>query len=58
MTLNGIDQLPSHASLLRGRRLGLITNPSGVSASLEATADILARDFTLTALFGPEHGIR
>ena len=58
MTRNGIDQLPSHASLLRGRRLGLITNPSGVNASLEATADILARDFTLTALFGPEHGIR
>lgn len=56
--LNGIDNLPQYASLFRNRRLGLITNPSGVTRDLRATADILAEQFNLTTLFGPEHGIR
>ncbi len=43
-----------------GRRLGLITNPTGVTKSLDATLDVLHRDgrFRLVAAFGPEHGIR
>ena len=46
--------------LIAGRRVGLITNPSGVNSSLEATADRLYRTegTELVALFGPEHGIR
>jgi uncharacterized protein YbbC (DUF1343 family) len=45
---------------LGGRRVGLITNPSGVDAALHSTVDLLAarRDLRLVALFGPEHGIR
>lgn len=46
--------------LLRGKRVGLITNPSGVDASLHSTVDILfhAEGVKLTALYGPEHGVR
>ena len=46
--------------LIAGQRLGLITNPSGVNAALQATADRLhqAAGTELVALFGPEHGIR
>ncbi len=55
---NGIDNLKQHTRLLKGRRIGLITNPSAVTKRLELTADVLAQNFTLTALFGPEHGIR
>ena len=55
---NGIDNLKQYAHLFKGRRIGLITNPSAVTKRLELTADVLARNFTLTALFGPEHGIR
>ena len=55
---NGIDNLRKYEHLLHGKRIGLITNPSGVTNKLEMTADILARHFKLTALFGPEHGIR
>lgn len=45
---------------VRGRRIGLITNPTGVDSSL---ADIVGAfrahtGFTLSALYGPEHGIR
>lgn len=45
---------------LAGKRLGLITNPTGVTKSLEATLDVLHRDprFRLAAAFGPEHGLR
>lgn len=45
---------------LAGKRLGLVTNPSGVDSRLVATADRLAADkrWKLTMLFGPEHGVR
>jgi uncharacterized protein YbbC (DUF1343 family) len=45
--------------VLRGKRVGLITNPSGVNRRLESTIDILRRapQVKLVALFGPEHGI-
>lgn len=44
---------------LRGKRLGLITNPSGVNHDLDSTIDVLraAPQVNLVALFGPEHGI-
>lgn len=45
---------------LKGRRVGLVTNPSGVDRSLKSTIDILAEapEVNLVALFGPEHGVR
>lgn len=45
---------------LRGKRVGLITNPTGVDNALRATVDILndAPDVKLVALFAPEHGVR
>lgn len=50
---NGFEQLA-------GKRVGLITNPTGVDSRLNSTADILAEapEVRLTALFAPEHGIR
>jgi uncharacterized protein YbbC (DUF1343 family) len=44
---------------LRGKRVGLLTNPSGVNSRLETTADVLRRaaGVKLVALFAPEHGI-
>ena len=46
--------------LIAGRRVGLITNHSGVNGELVATADRLHHTdgTTLTALYGPEHGLR
>lgn len=45
---------------LRGKRVGLITNPTGIDNSLRSTIDILhaAPEFKLAALFAPEHGVR
>ena len=44
---------------LVGKRVGLITNPSGVNRQLQTTIDVLraAPGVQLVALFGPEHGI-
>ncbi len=45
---------------LEGKRVGLITNPTGVDSRLKSTIDILndASNVNLVALFGPEHGVR
>ena len=45
---------------LQGKRVGLVTNPSGVDHLLRPTIDILfeAPDVQLVALFAPEHGVR
>ncbi len=59
--LPGIDVLRSHGfDILQGKRVGLITNPTGVDSQLRSTIDILhsAPGVTLVALFGPEHGVR
>jgi uncharacterized protein YbbC (DUF1343 family) len=43
-----------------GKRVGLITNHTGVDSQGRSSADLLAASphFRLVALFGPEHGIR
>ena len=45
---------------LVGRKVGLVTNPSGVDRNLNSTIDILynAPGVELVALYGPEHGVR
>lgn len=45
---------------LVGKRVGLVTNPSGVDSQIRSTIDILnnAEGVNLVALFGPEHGVR
>lgn len=45
---------------LVGKRVGLITNPTGVDNNLKSTIDILhqAGEVQLVALYGPEHGVR
>ncbi|MEA2077073.1 MAG: DUF1343 domain-containing protein [Candidatus Marinimicrobia bacterium] len=57
----GIDVLEENDfDVLKGKRVGLITNPTGVSQDLRSTVDILfeAPEVELTALYGPEHGVR
>jgi uncharacterized protein YbbC (DUF1343 family) len=46
--------------LIRGKRVGLITNQTAVTSRGEHAVDLLARTpgVKLVALFGPEHGVR
>jgi uncharacterized protein YbbC (DUF1343 family) len=57
--LTGIDVLNKNGfEMLQGKRVGLVTNPTGVDIHLRSTIDILNENVNLTALFGPEHGVR
>ena len=59
-TLTGIDVLVrDDFKQLRGRRVGLITNHTGLDRDGRRTVDLLynARGVELVALFSPEHGI-
>ncbi|MGM9829322.1 MAG: exo-beta-N-acetylmuramidase NamZ domain-containing protein [Muribaculaceae bacterium] len=61
VTKPGIETLrDSGFAQLNGKRVGLITNPTGVDNNLKSTVDILheADGVNLVALFGPEHGVR
>jgi uncharacterized protein YbbC (DUF1343 family) len=57
----GIDVLLNEKlDLIQGKRLGLITNATGLTSAHESTIDALikAPGIRLVALFGPEHGVR
>ncbi|RJL32750.1 exo-beta-N-acetylmuramidase NamZ family protein [Bailinhaonella thermotolerans] len=45
---------------LRGQKVGVITNPTGVLPDLSHEVDVMARsdEVDLVAVFGPEHGFR
>ena len=52
--------LESRLSLLDGARVGLIVNPASINSRFNHSADLFHQDgrIELTALFGPQHGIR
>lgn len=52
-----LDDVPAR---LRGKRVGLITNHTGIDRARTPDIDLIARhrDLTLVALMAPEHGIR
>jgi uncharacterized protein YbbC (DUF1343 family) len=59
--LTGIDVLVAQDfAPLKGKRIGLITNQTGVDRNGRSTIDLLAHapGVKLVALFSPEHGIR
>ena len=60
-TQTGIDVLRAEGfARLKGLRVGLVTNHTGLARDGATTIDLLASapDVKLTALFSPEHGIR
>ena len=60
-TLTGIDVLEAqNFAPLAGKRVGLITNQTGIDRNGRSTIDLLAHapGVKLVALFSPEHGIR
>ena len=60
-SLNGIDVVARDSyALLKGRRVGLITNQTGLDRDGRSTIDLLkaAPGVKLIALFSPEHGLR
>jgi uncharacterized protein YbbC (DUF1343 family) len=57
----GIEKLlESQMELIKGKRVGILTNMTGIDSKFRSTIDLLYQneDVELVALFGPEHGIR
>jgi len=54
----GIERLDEYLYLFKNKRVGLITNPTGVNSDFLSTIDILNKKTNLVALYSPEHGIR
>lgn len=52
--------LAEHKNIFKNQRVGLICNQASVNHDFEHAADLLSAhpDINLTALFGPQHGIR
>ncbi|WP_406348839.1 DUF1343 domain-containing protein [Streptomyces sp. NBC_00144] len=57
----GFDRLAADGyGLLDGERVGIVTNPTGVTQDVRHIVDVMHADrrVNLTAVFGPEHGFR
>ncbi|MFI6351401.1 exo-beta-N-acetylmuramidase NamZ domain-containing protein [Streptomyces sp. NPDC050743] len=57
----GFERLAADGyALLKGRRVGIVTNPTGVTRDVRHIVDVMHADprVNLTAVFGPEHGFR
>ncbi len=58
MVRTGIERKELWMEKLQGKRVGLLTNPTGVDRNLVSSIEILCRETNLVRLFSPEHGIR
>ncbi|MEV7321055.1 DUF1343 domain-containing protein [Streptomyces sp. NPDC093970] len=57
----GFDRLSADGyALLDGRKVGVVTNPTGITTDVRHIVDVMHADprVRLTAVFGPEHGFR
>ena len=58
MVLNGIDTITRHRELFEGKRVGLITAPTGLTKDFKSTITTVHENFKLAAMYSPEHGVR
>ena len=56
--LSGLDRLDTMENKLKEKRVGLITNQTGMDSRFRSAIDLIYEKFHLTALFAVEHGIR
>ncbi len=54
----GIERIGEYLNLFSGKRVGLITNPTGMTSDFRSSIEVLKEKTNLVALFSPEHGVR
>ena len=57
-TILGIERIDEYKDFFEGKRIGLITNPTGIDGEFRSSIDILQKKANLVALYSPEHGVR
>ncbi|WP_341836016.1 DUF1343 domain-containing protein [Chitinophaga pollutisoli] len=56
--LTGADQTDVYLPMLKGKRVGLLVNPTSVIGSTPIVDSLLKRGVNIKMIFGPEHGFR
>ena len=54
----GIDCIDKYLNIFEGKRVGLITNPTGIRSDYVSSITTLKEKTNLVALYSPEHGVR
>jgi uncharacterized protein YbbC (DUF1343 family) len=55
---SGIDRQELYHSCLNGKRIGLMTNQTGIDRMFRQSVDLLHKNYRLSALLAVEHGVR
>ena len=56
--VTGADQLPAYLPYLRGKRVGMVVNPTSVIGKKASVDSLLSLGIRIKTVFGPEHGFR
>ncbi len=56
--LTGADQTETYLPLLKGKRVGMMVNPTSIIGSTPIVDSLLNRGVKIKMIFGPEHGFR
>lgn len=56
--LTGAEQIDQYLPYLKGKRIGMVVNPTSVIGNTTVTDSLLALGVKIVKIFGPEHGFR
>ena len=54
----GAEQTEKYLPLLKGKRVGMVVNPTSIIGKVTVVDSILKRGVNIVKIFGPEHGFR
>ena len=58
MTLYGIDLIKNYSNIFNGKRIGLITNFSGIASNMQEDLEVFkSLNYNVSKVFTPEHGL-
>jgi uncharacterized protein YbbC (DUF1343 family) len=56
--MTGAEQIDQYLPYLKGKRIGMVVNPTSVIGNTTVTDSLLALGIKIVKIFGPEHGFR
>lgn len=56
--MTGAEQTEKYLPLLKGKRVGMVVNPTSIIGNQTAVDSLLKRGVNIVKIFGPEHGFR
>lgn len=56
--ITGADQTEAYLPLLKGKRVGMLVNPTSIIGHTPIVDSLLSRGVKIVSIFGPEHGFR